>query len=108
MLRSTALLRYVAVMASKTRLSLPFDGKRLRHQRESRGLTLAALSKRCEELGETTDPPVTASASTIHRWETGEFTPSPPRLALLAKALGVDTDDLCDSQEEIGGRVITR
>lgn len=83
-----------------TRLSLPFDGQRLRHHRERSGLTLAALSQRCKTLGEQEGSEVTASAPTIHRWETGEFAPSAPRLALLAKALGVEPEALCSQDDE--------
>lgn len=84
-------MRYVAVMAN-TRLILPFDGLRLRHQRESRGLTLKALAARCRKLGKKRG--LSVSHTTIHRWESGVFYPSAPRLALVAAALEVDIDEL--------------
>jgi hypothetical protein len=93
LLRSSAQLRYVALMAIK-RLSLPFNGALARRTRESQGLTLKALADRCEEAGLRIDH------TTISRWENGVFGPTAPSLAVLAKALDVGTDDLCTEPDE--------
>lgn len=85
--------------ARLSRLSLPFDGQRLRQHRELAGLTLVELSKRCEEIGKDTTPPTSADASTINRWELGKYAPSKRRLLIVAKALKVDVKSLCAEPE---------
>jgi DNA-binding transcriptional regulator YiaG len=76
------------------RLSLPFDGRRAREQRERKGLTLADLEARCERAGRK------ITVSTLSRWETGVFGPTAARLMVLAAALDVDVDDLLTPNED--------
>lgn len=80
-------------MATK-RLSLPFDGRRAREQRERKGLTLADLETRCEKAGKR------ITVSTLSRWETGVFGPTAARLKVLATALDVEVDELLNQGEE--------
>jgi transcriptional regulator with XRE-family HTH domain len=63
---------------------------RIREVRRARGLTLDDVAKRC-------DPPTTAQ--TIGRLETGTRTVSIGWLNRIARALGVDAQDLVDGSE---------
>jgi len=63
---------------------------RIREVRRSRGLTLDDVARRC-------DPPTTAQ--TIGRLETGTRTVSVGWLNRIARALGVDAQDLVDGGE---------
>lgn len=80
-------------MATASRLALPFDGQILRARREESGLTLKQLSDRTDALGSK------VSTTSLCRWENGEFVPSAPRLAVVAKALGITPRDLCAVSE---------
>lgn len=80
-------------MATK-RLSLPFNGATARRTRESQGLTLKALSDRCEQAGQRIDH------TTISRWENGVHGPTAPSLTVLSKALNVPVEDLCDADSK--------
>ena len=62
---------------AKTRLSLPFSGKRLREWRERAGLTQQALADKCG-----------VSRSQVSRWETGESRPALCSLEPLVRRLG--------------------
>lgn len=77
------------------RLSLPFDGARARRERERQGLTLADLTERCARVG------MRINRSTLHRWETGEFGPTAPRLKVLARALDIEITELLTPIDEI-------
>jgi len=63
---------------------------RIREVRRARGLTLDDVARRCE-------PPTTAQ--TIGRLETGTRTVSIGWLNRIARALGVDAQDLVDAGE---------
>jgi len=56
---------------------------KIRKFREAAGLTMTELAGK---LG--------VNVSTVYRWETGEDTPSSPRLPLLADTLGCTIDQL--------------
>ncbi|MBI5484254.1 MAG: helix-turn-helix transcriptional regulator [Deltaproteobacteria bacterium] len=56
--------------------------------REYRGLTLAALGKKCG-----------VSAAALSQIETGKRSPSVDLLGKLSRALGCDMDDLCEVGE---------
>jgi transcriptional regulator with XRE-family HTH domain len=73
-----------------------FSGSRLAYWRERAGLTTPLLSARCEELGRR------ISKQQIARLENGESNPRATTLAILARALGREIDDLCDNS---GGAV---
>lgn len=70
---------------------------RIREVRRARGLTLDDVAKRCE-------PPTTAQ--TIGRLETGTRTVSIGWLNRIARALGVEAQDLVDGSEASDLRVV--
>ena len=61
---------------ARTRLSLPFDGTKLRAWRERVGLTQQELGDKCG-----------LSRYQISRWESGIARPEPGSLALLVRGL---------------------
>lgn len=75
---------------ARTTLSIPFSRQRLRGIRETKGLSITALAARCTEQGHS----VTLGA--IGKVEGGINGPSPALVAALAKALGVEVQDLLD------------
>jgi transcriptional regulator with XRE-family HTH domain len=79
-------------MAS-TPVSLPFDGKKARRERELQGLTLADLAERCENAG------LRINITTLYRWETGAFRPSAPRLKILTRALNIRVEQLLTEEQ---------
>jgi transcriptional regulator with XRE-family HTH domain len=78
---------------ARTPLSLPFSGRLLRAERERAGLLQEQLAEKCTQGGY---PVVRASISSL---EIGRVMPSPPLLAALASALGVQVDALLDAAE---------
>lgn len=73
---------------ANTPVSLPFDGKKARREREIQGLTLPELAERCEQAG------LRINVTTLYRWEEGKFRPSAPRLKVLTRALNVKVEEL--------------
>lgn len=72
----------------RSRLSLPFDGDRLRALRERRGFRQADLAQRCTDQG------TSVSRFQVVRAETGKNMPTPATLAAFARALDIEIDDL--------------
>lgn len=62
--------------------------------RVRRGWTQRDVSRRCGELGHN------VSDSNLSKYERGEFCPSPPTLATIAKALELEVDDLITLRDE--------
>lgn len=76
-------------------ISLPFDRHKLRTWRERRGLNQSALADRCEALGHK------VTRYQITKIETGRNGPRPAVLAILAKALDLEIDDLLSGEREV-------
>lgn len=75
-------------LMSRTPLTLPFSGARLRTWRERAGLTQQKLADRCG-----------LSRFQISRWETGEAKPEPCSLAPLVRGLGAALHEQPGDQE---------
>jgi len=73
---------------ARTPITLPFDPRRLREQRERRGLTQENLSQRTADAGHRVD------RSTIAHLENGRRSPLAATLKRLADALDLTVDDL--------------
>jgi transcriptional regulator with XRE-family HTH domain len=80
---------------TRSRLSLPFDGQKLRTARERAGLNQDGLARLCTEKG----TPV--SRFQVVRAETGKNMPQPVVLAAFAGALDISIDDLLTGSSEI-------
>lgn len=65
-----------------------FDPARLRHHREGAGLSQAELSRRAA-----------VPRAAISKYEAGQASPNPDRLAVIARTLGVEPVDLIDPQQ---------
>jgi transcriptional regulator with XRE-family HTH domain len=76
-------------------IGLPCDPDRMRDHRERAGLSLAALARRCAEIGR----PV--HSQSLGRVESGVRSPSPKMLRAIADALGVNPDALLDMSEDL-------
>lgn len=66
-----------------------FSGERLRDAREAKGLSRMDLIRKIH--------PFRMDPQTIIKYERGEATPSVDRVLVLARALGVSVEDLCDT-----------
>lgn len=83
---------------AKQRLTLPFDGARLRQHRELGGFLQAELAERCAKLGHPVDR---SRISQLERLKKGQGPrPSPPLLRALAQALEVKVADLLIPESE--------
>ncbi|MEU8199552.1 helix-turn-helix transcriptional regulator [Microbispora amethystogenes] len=76
------------------RLSLPFDGAKVRTLRERQGLTLRDLEQRTEQAGDR------IHFSILCHYESGRRGPNAPRLKVLADALDCTIDDLLTPPSE--------
>jgi len=84
----------------RSRLSLPFDGARLRTLRERRGLRQADLAQRCTDQG------TSVSRFQVVRAETGKNMPTPATLAAFARALEIEIDDLLTPDESLARETV--
>jgi transcriptional regulator with XRE-family HTH domain len=71
-----------------------FKGSEAMLARVRRGWTQRDVSRRCSELGRE------VSDSNLSKYERGEFCPSPPTLAVIAKALEIPVDDLITPRDQ--------
>ncbi len=82
-------------MPKGRRISLPFDGAKVRALRERQGLTLRDLEQRTERAGDR------IHFSILCHYEAGRRGPNPPRLKVLANALNCTIDDLLTPAGEV-------
>lgn len=78
---------------ARTSITLPFSGRKLREHRELLGWLQIDLEAACAQAGHR------VPRDRISRFETGNALPSPPVLATLADALGVEVDALLDERK---------